>query len=144
LPLGLCWFELEMALLENLKQINLWIFTTLRNCHVSLKNLENVHSSWKKIITSWCYNWRFLFLDFDIYFLFKCWFKLVHIKDVPLLLLSFNPTIVCYYFNICRLLYDLDLVLFQQLVLILALVNTQIWQPVVTVHCEHLEFSKKP
>jgi len=46
-------------------------------------------------------------------FIFKHCFELIHKKDVPLLLLGLDPTIVCSSFGICILLYDLDLVLFQ-------------------------------
>jgi hypothetical protein len=48
---------------------------------------------------------------------FERYFELIHKKDVPLVLLSLNPIIICSSFSICRLLNELDLVLFQQLVL---------------------------
>jgi hypothetical protein len=69
-------------------------------------------------------------------------FKLIHKKNVPLLL-GFNHIVVCSSFVICKLLYDLELILFQQLVFMLPLVTTQIWLLVITVHYEWLEFSKK-
>ncbi len=39
---------------------------------------------------------------------------------------------------------ELDLVLFQQLVLIEPPISTQILRSVIIVHCEWLEFPKKP
>jgi len=132
-----------MALLADLKQANLWIYITLKDYPSSLKDLENVHSSWKNghikltssSITSWCYSWKLLLLDFAICFLFKRCFELVHRKDVPLLLWGLSPTIMCS-FSICKLLYDLNLILFQQLILIVQLVTTQIQWLAITMHCE--------
>ncbi len=96
-----------MALLVDLKQANLWVYTTLKDCLSSLKNFKNVHSSWKigcikltsSSITSKCCSWRLLFLDSTICFIFKHCFGLVHKNDVPILLLGFNPFNMCSFFE---------------------------------------------
>jgi hypothetical protein len=139
LQLGLCWFELEMVQPENVKQTNMWNQTTLKEylkeCPKSLRYLGETFISHEKMVTSNLIPPLSLLgvvakgLESTIYFLFHCCFEPVHRKDVPLLLLGFDPIVLCSSFDICNFLYHWELFLFQQFLLILPFVT-------ITMHFE--------
>jgi hypothetical protein len=55
-------------------------------------------------------------------------------KRWPSLALRSWPHYCVFFFGICKLLYDLNLVLFQQLVLIVPPITTQIWWLAITMN----------